>query len=101
SARNAFPSWSATPDADRAARLNAIADLVVEHRQELSELLTREQGKTQSGPGAALELQAVEGWLRATATLSLPRQVIQDDASGRIFVDRKPVGVVASITPWN
>lgn len=101
SARSAFPGWSATPDAERVEKLNAIADLVVENRQELSELLTREQGKTQSGPGANLELQAVEGWLRATAGLTLPRQVIQDDESGKIVVDRKPVGVVASITPWN
>jgi acyl-CoA reductase-like NAD-dependent aldehyde dehydrogenase len=101
SARDAFPAWAATDDAERAEKLNAIADLVAEHRQELSELLTCEQGKTQSGPGAGLELDGTEGWLRATAALSLPQQVIQDDERGRIVLDRKPVGVVVSITPWN
>src|SRR5882672_1615421 len=51
-ARNAFPSWSALGDAERVAKLMSIADLIEQHRQELSELVTREQGKTQSGPGA-------------------------------------------------
>lgn len=101
SARAAFPAWADTSDDERAAKLNAIADLIAEHQQSLSRLLTLEQGKTQSGPGANLELQAAEGWFRATAALSLPVQVIQDDAQGRIVVERRPVGVVASITPWN
>ena len=33
--------------------------------------------------------------------LSIPEETIQDDKSGKIVLRRKPVGVVASITPWN
>jgi len=100
-AREALPAWSAAPDAQRASSLMAIADLIEKHHQELSELVTREQGKAQSGPGANLEVGGAAVWTRATASLCLPEEVIQDDASGRIVARRKPVGVVGSITPWN
>ena len=101
SARAAFKPWSALADADRVGKLLAIADLIEKHHQELSQLITREQGKTQSGPGANLEVGGAAAWTRATASLSLPEETIQDDRSGKIVVRRKPVGVVASITPWN
>ena len=100
-ARRAGPSWAALPDSERAAKLLAVADLIEKHHTELSELVTREQGKTQSGPGANLELGGAVAWTRVTAGLSLPEETIQDDKSGRIVLHRKPVGVVASITPWN
>lgn len=101
SARKAFKSWSALPDSERVARLLAIADLIEKHHQELSQLITREQGKTQSGPGANLEVGGAAAWTRATAGLTLPEETIQDDKTGKIVLRRKPVGVVGSITPWN
>jgi len=100
-ARGAFASWSGLADAERVAKLNAIADLIERHHQELSELVTREQGKTQSGPGANLEVGGAAAWTRVTAGLKLPEETIQDDAAGKIVVRRKPIGVVGSITPWN
>ncbi len=100
-ARRALPAWSALPDADRAAALNKVATLLEQHAGELSALVTREQGKTQSGPGANLEAGGCVAWTRVTAGLTLPEQTIQDDAKSRIVISRKPVGVVGSITPWN
>jgi acyl-CoA reductase-like NAD-dependent aldehyde dehydrogenase len=100
-ARQALPAWTALPDSERAGKLLAIADLLETHHTELSELVTREQGKTQSGPGANLEVGGAVGWTRVTAGLSIPEEIIQDDKSGKIVLRRKPVGVVASITPWN
>jgi acyl-CoA reductase-like NAD-dependent aldehyde dehydrogenase len=101
SARRALPKWSAVPDAERIAKLMAVADLIEKHHQELSELVTREQGKTQSGPGANFEIGGAVAWTRVTANLLLTEETIQDDKAGKIIVRRKPVGVVASITPWN
>jgi acyl-CoA reductase-like NAD-dependent aldehyde dehydrogenase len=101
SASRAFPLWAGAPDSERVAKLLAIAGLIEAHHQELSELVTREQGKTQNGPGANLEVGGAATWTRVTAGLSLAEETIQDDKSGRIVVRRKPVGVVASITPWN
>lgn len=101
SARQALPAWSAVSDEQRAASLMAIADRIEQHHQELSELITREQGKAQSGPGANLEVGGAATWTRVTASLSLPDEVIQDDPKGKVVMQRKPVGVVGSITPWN
>jgi len=100
-ARRAFPKWSAVPDAERVAKLNAIADLIEKNHKELAELVTREQGKPQSGPGANVEVGGAAAWTRVTAGLSLPEQVIHDDKTNKIVANRKPIGVVASITPWN
>jgi acyl-CoA reductase-like NAD-dependent aldehyde dehydrogenase len=100
-AKLALPNWSGTADAERAEALSRIADLIEAHHAELSELLTREQGKTQAGPGSNLEVSGATAWTRATAALTLPEETVQDDERGRIVMTRKPVGVVASITPWN
>ena len=83
SARRAFPSWAALPDPERQSRLQAVADLIEKHHTELSELVTREQGKTQSGPGANLEVGGAVAWTRVTAGLSIPEETIQDNKSGR------------------
>ena len=69
SAREALPKWAAVPDAERVAKLAAIGDLIEKHHQELSELVTREQGKTQSGPGANLEVGGAAAWTRVTSSL--------------------------------
>jgi acyl-CoA reductase-like NAD-dependent aldehyde dehydrogenase len=40
-------------------------------------------------------------WFRYFADLELPREVIQDDDAAFAEVIRRPLGVVAAITPWN
>ncbi len=100
-ARKALPGWSALSSEARAAKLMEIAEVIEKHHPELAELVTREQGKTQSGPGANMEVGGAVAWTRVTASLSLPEETIQDDAKGKILLRRKPVGVVGSITPWN
>jgi acyl-CoA reductase-like NAD-dependent aldehyde dehydrogenase len=103
-ARRAFPSWSATPDAERSRIVHAIADALEAHSEELSKLLTLEQGKPGvgfAGMGAAFEIGGTMAWAHATADLQLPVEVIQDNDEARIEVHRKPLGVIGSITPWN
>ena len=103
-ARRAFPAWSATPDAERSRLVHAIADSLEAHSEELTSLLTLEQGKPGvgfAGMGAAFEIGGTLAWAHATADLELPVEVIQDDDEARIEVHRKPLGVVGSITPWN
>ncbi len=70
-AQDAFPAWSAERDGTRAERLMEIASLIEKHHEELSALITREQGKPQSGPGANFEVRGAAVWTRATAALSL------------------------------
>ena len=98
SAHKAQLSWK-TDAAARAEALLAAADAVDAAAKELGPLLTAEQGKPVAQ--AIGEAKGVALWLRHFAKLDLPREVIQDDE--RVFAEvvRRPVGVVAAITPWN
>lgn len=100
-ARAAFPAWAATPSAERAEALAAIAARIEDHAEELARLLTLEQGKPLGGLGSRFEIGGAVAWTRYTASLDLPVEVLQDTAEGRVELHRKPIGVVASITPWN
>src|SRR5262245_59659909 len=90
-AREALTGWSAKPDAERARGVMDIASLIELHHAELGRLVTLEQRERQSGPGANLEVGGAEAWTRATAALTLPEEIIQDDKTARIVLRRKPV----------
>jgi acyl-CoA reductase-like NAD-dependent aldehyde dehydrogenase len=94
----AFPAWRADEAARREALL-AAAKLVKEAAADLGPEITAEQGKPLRE--AKYEAMAGENWLRYYATLELPREVIQDDERAFVEVLRRPLGVVAAITPWN
>jgi len=103
-ARAALPTWSAKSMDERRAIILQIADRIEANMVELATLLSTEQGKPIegfAGLGAMFELGGCLAWIRYTATLDLPVEVIQDNDDARIEVHRKPVGVVGSITPWN
>ena len=103
-ARAALPAWSAKSMDERRAIILQIADRIEANMVELATLLSTEQGKPIegfAGLGAMFELGGCLAWIRYTATLDLPVEVIQDNDDARIEVHRKPVGVVGSITPWN
>lgn len=100
-ARAAFPGWAQTPDADRAEALRKIAALIEAHAGELAGLITQEQGKPQIGPAAPFEVGGAVGWTQVTAGLDLDDEILIDTDEERVELIREPVGVVASITPWN
>jgi acyl-CoA reductase-like NAD-dependent aldehyde dehydrogenase len=103
-ARAAFPGWSATPDEARAALLHKLGDVLTAHTPELMELVTRETGKPLRGlnnVGSGMELGGAIAWTHVTAGYGLEPTVIQDNDEARVEIHRKPLGVVASITPWN
>jgi acyl-CoA reductase-like NAD-dependent aldehyde dehydrogenase len=101
-ARKAFTSWSTTPYEKRQQYINQIADTLETHSQELASIITQEQGKPIGAPlGSMFEMGGAVAWTRYTASLELPVKVLQDDENGHIELHRRPIGVVASITPWN
>jgi acyl-CoA reductase-like NAD-dependent aldehyde dehydrogenase len=101
SARKAFQQWSKTDGEIRIKSLHRMADLIETNAGELARLLTLEQGKPLKGRGSEFEVQGCVTWLRATAGMSLPVKILEDSDQRQAFLYRKPVGVVASITPWN
>jgi acyl-CoA reductase-like NAD-dependent aldehyde dehydrogenase len=94
----AFPAWRADEAARREALL-AAARRLEESAAELAAEITAEQGKPLQQ--AKYELIGALGWLRYFARLEIPRELIQDDKRARVEVVRRPLGVVAAITPWN
>ena len=103
-AKAAFPSWSALTYAERRDYLMQLADAVEADSEAFMTMLTKEQGKPLKGfadLGAGFELGGTLAWIRATASMALEPEIIQDNDSARIELHRKPLGVVGSITPWN
>ena len=98
-AKAAFPAWSALGYEERGARIAALADALEARRDELSRLLTSEQGK----PIAQATMEVVGGiyQLRYFAAQRAAVQTVREDAKTRIIEHRTPLGVVAAVTPWN
>ncbi|WP_254190195.1 aldehyde dehydrogenase family protein [Nocardia noduli] len=97
-AQQSLTSWRLDDDYRRSA-LRAAARAVQADSERIAALLTAEQGKPLAG--ARLELRGAASWFNYFADLEVPRQVVQDDARGHAEVIRRPLGVVAAITPWN
>jgi acyl-CoA reductase-like NAD-dependent aldehyde dehydrogenase len=79
--------------------LNLAADAVLAAVDDLAPVLTAEQGKPLAC--ARDEVAIAADYLRYYADLPLPREVLQDDDEAFVEILRRPVGVVAAITPWN
>ena len=99
----AFDGWSQTAPKDRSLLLLKLADAIDAHAEELARLESQNCGKPFS---AALndELPAVADVFRFFAGAS---RCLQGSAAGEYLpghtsmIRRDPVGVVASIAPWN
>jgi betaine-aldehyde dehydrogenase len=91
----------ATDGALRARVLYGFAQALRSHRDELAELLTREQGKTIHESHIELDGSAemVEYYAGLSRAVYGRSTVLGPDVTGVIL--REPVGVVAVITPWN
>ena len=100
-AREALPGWSVLKDEKRVEIMNQMAGIIEENQEELAKLITFEQGKTQSGPGALFEVGGCVAWTQVTASLKLENELVDDNPEDTIELTRKPLGVVGSITPWN
>src|SRR5271156_5905679 len=93
-AQKAFPSWSKDLNARRKV-LQDCAAALQQPPEGLARTLTLEQGKP------AQEIMLPSMWCAFTAMLDLPAEVLMDTPDSKIEIKRKPLGVVAAITPWN
>ena len=86
-------------EAARRATLLQMADVLLASGGEIAPILTAEQGKPLAEAGVEVFASAI--WCQYFANLETPPQVIQDDTEAYVEVVRRPIGVVAGITPWN
>lgn len=99
SAAAAFPAWAATPIDQRRTTLIKMAEAIEVNLDAIARTLTLEQGKPLSD--AQAEVGGAAYFLRYYAGLEIPVEVIEDSANRRVELQRKPLGVVAAIVPWN
>jgi acyl-CoA reductase-like NAD-dependent aldehyde dehydrogenase len=99
-AHRAFPAWSAMKLPQRAVLMHKLADSLQEHAEEFARLIVMEQGK----PLAEARHEAPMGVaiLRYMAdNVDYAPVVLKSDGDKKIVEHRRPLGVVAAITPWN
>ena len=99
-AKNAFPGWAALSWDERGALVEAYADALEAHKEELITLLTLEQGKPRHSMATG-EVEAAIFWVREVAKRRLPVETLEDTADHVVEVHHTPLGVVGAITPWN
>ncbi|MDG3075298.1 succinate-semialdehyde dehydrogenase [Bacillus halotolerans] len=98
----AFTSWSKTSANERASLLKKWYELIVEHKEELADLITKENGKPyQEAVGEVLYGAGYIEWFAEEAKRVYGRTVPAPTTGKRIVVTRQAVGPVAAITPWN
>ena len=101
-AYDAFEGWSQLTAYERSDYLKTLNDLLLEHKDELAETMTREMGKpiTQSLGEVIYSASFVE-WYAEEAKRVYGETIPSHLPNKRMQVWKKPVGVVAAITPWN
>jgi len=100
-AARAFPGWAATAVTERAAALRAAAAALRDEPLDgLPRIVSLETGKRLEEARAEVHFSA--GYLDWFAAAAQAESDEQRTSGGRRFVvRRKPVGVVAALTPWN
>ena len=101
-AERALPDWKARTAKDRARVLRRLADLMLEHEDDLARLMVTEQGKPLAE--ARVEVQYAASfyeWFGEEAKRVYGDTIPCPWPDKRIHVTKEPVGVTAGITPWN
>ncbi len=101
-ASRALVTWRQKTVKERAAVLRRWFDLIIEHQDDLAQIMTAEQGK----PLAEARGEVVYGanyieWFAEEAKRVYGNTIAPPSNDKRIVVIKQPIGVVACITPWN
>jgi succinate-semialdehyde dehydrogenase/glutarate-semialdehyde dehydrogenase len=94
--------WAAKTARERAKILRRWQDLMLEHQEDLAQIMTAEQGKplAESRGEIAYGASFVE-FFAEEARRIYGETIPSPWPTSRILVIKQPVGVVAAITPWN
>jgi aspartate-semialdehyde dehydrogenase len=94
--------WAARTAKDRAGVLRRWFDVMMEHQDDLATILTAEQGKPLAEARGEIAYGAAFVEFFAEEAKRIRGEILPGHMENlRLQVIRQPVGVVASITPWN
>ncbi|MBA3805164.1 MAG: aldehyde dehydrogenase family protein [Acidobacteria bacterium] len=101
-ASDAFRDWRRTPAPTRGRILSRAARLMEDEKESLSQLLTREEGKTIAESRGELQRSINVAEFCAGEARRLNGETIQSELpSNFAYTIKQPLGVVAVVTPWN
>ncbi|MEG0201548.1 MAG: aldehyde dehydrogenase family protein, partial [Comamonas sp.] len=98
----AFPAWSVSGIQARSDALDKIGSEILARKEELGDLLAREEGKTRAeGIGEVARAGQIFKFF-AGECLRLSGETVPSVRPGiGVEITREPIGVVGLITPWN
>jgi len=101
-ANQAWPEWKSKSARERSNILKKWFDLIIENKEELAQIMTIEQGKPiNESRGEIVYGASFIEWFAEEAKRVYGDTIPDPLTDRRIIVIKQPVGVVASITPWN
>ena len=102
SAQKGFKIWRDTPVQKRASILNKTADLIEERTNQISRIITLEQGKPlREAKGEILRTIETFRWNAELGIENLEKRSVLRPNGLRQSVRVEPVGVALGLTPWN
>ena len=97
-----WPQWKSTSARERSNILRKWFDLIISNKEELAQIMTIEQGKPiNESRGEIVYGASFIEWFAEEAKRVYGDTIPDPLTDRRIVVLKQPVGVVASITPWN
>ncbi|MXZ33208.1 MAG: aldehyde dehydrogenase family protein, partial [Gammaproteobacteria bacterium] len=101
-AHRAFLDWRRRTAEERAAALGRLNDLIMANLEDLSRILTIEQGKPLAEARKEVEIGAgYIKWFAEEARRVYGDTIPSPRKDHRLLAIKQPVGVAACITPWN
>lgn len=101
-AEKAFKPWRKTTAKYRSALLEKWTDLILEHTDELAEIMTLECGKPLAESKGEVRYGAsFIKWFAEEGKRVYGDVIPSHTEDRRLVVIKQPIGVVAAITPWN
>ena len=101
-AEKAFPAWRRASLDQRAQHLRRWAELILEHKEDLAQILSLEQGKPLFEARGEIEYAAsFIPWFAEQARRLDGRNIPSHIPGAHLGTLMEPVGVVALLTPWN
>ncbi|KAF4620049.1 hypothetical protein D9613_004897 [Agrocybe pediades] len=101
-AAKAFPAWSKTTAKHRHDLLLKLYGLMQQHHEDLSRLITLENGKTLTeAKGENTYSASFFEWFAEEAVRTYGEQIPSAIPGVRNLVVKQPIGVVSIMTPWN
>ncbi|CAI2052072.1 MULTISPECIES: NAD-dependent succinate-semialdehyde dehydrogenase [Serratia] len=98
----ALPAWRAQTAKARAEILQRWFQLIVQHKDQLAELMVTEQGKVLSeATGEVVYAASFIEWFAEEGKRAYGKTIQATKSGNQILTFKEPVGVIAAITPWN